>query len=67
MNPLILCLPTVALVVAVAYFVVYLSSSVAERVEPVASKRLAWASAKASVRVTAAVLREASAVLRLVF
>ena len=55
------------MVVALAVFVVNFSSSVAERVEPVASMRSAWAEAKASVRVTAAVLREASAVLRLVF
>ena len=41
MNPLILCLPEVALVVALAVFVVNFSSSVEERVEPVASMRLA--------------------------
>ena len=53
--------------VAVTYFVVAALSPAAERVEPVASMRSAWAEAKASVRITAAVLREASAVLRLVF
>ena len=43
------------------------SSSEAERVEPVASSRVAWASARASLSVSAAAAREVSHSLRLAF
>merc|ERR1739844_625659 len=44
---------------------VFSSSSAAERVEPVASRRFAWAPSRASARKAAAVVREDSDSLRL--